>query len=336
MNCGEGPRPDIRVGVIGTGFWGMNLCRNFAALGALAAVYDANPAVRGALPERFPGTRCHTSLGAVVGDATLDAVAIATPAATHEDIAMQALASGKHVFVEKPMCLDVDAAARLISEAERRNLRLMVGHLLLYHPAFEALHAAVRGGAVGELRYIYSNRLSLGRIRREENSLWSFAPHDVSMILQLVGAMPVSVVTNGEAYLSDGVADTTLSHLMFSAKLQAHIFVSWLHPFKDHRLVVVGGSGMAVFNDSANGAEKLLLYRHKAEWQGDVPVVSRADAEPIPYDYTEPLRLECQHFIAAIAQGTAPRSDGAEGQRVLRVLDACARSLRSGRAVAVT
>ena len=209
----------------------------------------------------------------------------------------------------------------------------MVGHLLLYHPAFVALKSCVAAGRLGRLRYIYSTRLSLGKIRREENALWSFAPHDISMILQLVGGLPERVVATGGQYLHAGVADTTLSHLAFAGDVQAHIFVSWIHPYKDQRLVVVGEKAMAVFNDVSPGAEKLLLYPHEARWDGTVPVVAKAEAEPIPYETVEPLRREVETFLAAVAGGPKPPSDAREGIAVLRVLDACQRALVSGQPV---
>jgi UDP-2-acetamido-3-amino-2,3-dideoxy-glucuronate N-acetyltransferase len=210
---------------------------------------------------------------------------------------------------------------------------LMVGHLLLYHPAFVALRALVHAGRIGALRYVYSNRVSLGRLRREENALWSFAPHDFSMILALAGAMPDRVSANGGSYLAHGVADTTLSHMHFPGGVQAHVFVSWLHPYKDQRLVVVGADGMAVFNDVADGADKLLLYPHRAQWDGDVPVVEKVAAEPIAYAPDEPLGRECAHFLDCCATGARPLSDAAEGLRVLAVLDACQRSLVQGRPI---
>jgi len=207
---------------------------------------------------------------------------------------------------------------------------LMVGHLLLYHPAFQTLLARVRAGDLGELRYLYSNRLSLGKIRREENALWSFAPHDISMILQIAGAMPEEVVATGGQYLHPGIADTTLSHLRFPGNVQAHVYVSWLHPFKDQRLVVIGDKAMLVFDDVMPAPDKLLLYRHGLGWDGDLPVVSKAEAEPIAFEAIEPLRNECRTFLDAVAGGLAPISDAEEGIRVLRVLDACQRAIVAG------
>lgn len=320
-----------RIAVIGLGQWGANLVRNVAALGALAGLYDAAPATRAKFASTHPNARNFAAPAAVFADPAIEAVMIASPAATHGALVAAALAANKHVFVEKPLCLDVAEAKALAAEAARRGRVLMVGHLLHYHPAFTALQAAVRAGSLGKLRYIYSHRLSLGRIRREENALWSFAPHDISMILALIGALPVRVSAEGAYFLSQGVADTTLSHLTFPAGEQAHIFVSWLHPYKDQRLVVVGDKAMAVFDDVASGSGKLLMYRHRAGWSGDIPVVAKAEAEPIAFDAAEPLQRECEAFLAAVGGGPAPPSDAEEGIRVLTVLDACQRALE-GRA----
>ena len=324
----------IRVGVAGLGHWGPNLARNFHALGALAAVCDAREEARQAVTARLAGVSAFADFDALLS-AGIDAVVIATPAATHGALVARALAAGKHVFVEKPLCLDLDEAKALGAEATRRNLTLMVGHLLLYHPAFNALEALVADGRLGRLRYIYSNRLSLGKIRREENALWSFAPHDVSMILALAGRAPVRAMTSGGSYLLPTVADTTLSHLDFADGMRAHVFVSWLHPYKDHRLVVVGSEGMASFHDSAQDRDKLLFYPHAVGWKDDLPTVERAAAEPIAFDGEEPLARECRHFLDCVARRAHPRSDAAESLRVLATLDACQRSLVQGHPVAV-
>lgn len=320
----------VRIGVIGLGHWGPNLLRNYHALGALAALCDTDPATLASLAAAYPEAAAHDRIDGILADPAVDAVAIASPAATHGALVRRALEAGKHVFVEKPLCLDLADAAALERMAERAGLVLMVGHLLLYHPAFRALQALVAQGGLGTLRYVYSNRASLGKIRREENSLWSFAPHDISMILALTGCEPEEIAANGSTHLTPGVADTTLTYMRFPTGVDAHIFVSWLHPYKDHRLVVVGADAMAVFDDVATGAEKLLLYRHQVGWDGGIPVVDKAEAEPIPYEQGEPLRAECEAFLAAVRGEAAPPSDAAEGIRVLRVLDACQRALADG------
>jgi UDP-2-acetamido-3-amino-2,3-dideoxy-glucuronate N-acetyltransferase len=321
------------VAVIGAGYWGKNLVRNFDAIGRLAAICELDEAQRTAIQQEYPKTRTDSSLDDILCDTTIDAVAIATPAATHGDVVSRALNAGKHVFVEKPLCLDLAEASALKDQAQASKLTLMVGHLLLYHPAFISLQAAVAEGHVGQLRYIYSNRASLGKIRKEENALWSFAPHDISMLLALTGQFPNKVVSSGGTYLHPKVSDTSLTHLSFQHGLQGHIFVSWLHPFKDHRMVVIGSKGMAVFNDVEQGDEKLMLYRHQVGWDGDLPTVDRAEGEPIAYDKAEPLRLECEHFVDCVEQQSQPRSNATEAINVLRVLDACQTSLTSGEAV---
>lgn len=324
------------VWVIGAGYWGRNLVRNFAELGALTGVTDPSAAARDWVAATYPGIPVSESPDAVFAKGLgqdVGAVVIATPVATHGSLVGRALAAGLHVFVEKPLCLDVAEAERLRDQARARGRVLMVGHLLQYHPAFQSLRQRIEAGALGALRYIYSNRASLGKIRREENAMWSFAPHDISMILALARAMPDRVVANGGSYLSRDVADTTLTHLTFADGLQAHIFVSWLHPYKEQRLVVVGTAGMLVFDDVAPGAGKLRLYPHRAGWEGDVPLIAKAEPEPIAYGTGEPLRAECEAFLKAVADGTPPPSDADEGIRVLKVLEAGQESLVSGRPV---
>lgn len=325
----------VRIGVVGLGHWGPNLARNFAAQGALAALVDSQADVLARISAQYPDARAFPDLDSLLASKEVNAVAIATPAETHGALVAKALAAGKHVFVEKPLCVDLTEGRVLGANAARRGLILMVGHLLLYHPAFLALKALVESGRLGTTHYIYSNRLSLGKIRREKSALWEFAPHDVSMILSLMSRMPDRVMTNGGSYLLPDIADTTLSHLSFPGGAQAHVFVSWLHPYKDHRLVVVGSKGMATFHDSESAERRLLFYPHAVGWNGDLPTVTKATAEPVPYGAEEPLALECHHFLECIAERRRPRSDAAEGLRVLGVLDACQRSLAAGRPVAL-
>ena len=319
-----------RIAVIGTGYWGRNHVRNFHTLGALRAVCDNNAAAVAAVAKEYPGVASTTDARRLLESKDIDGIVIATPAATHGELAAAAIAAGKHVLVEKPLCLDVAEAVRLRDAARRAGVTLMVGHVLLYHPAYRQVRAMAKAGALGPLRYIYSNRLSLGKIRREENALWSFAPHDISMILGLTGAMPDSVGATGGHYLTQGIADTTLSHLSFGDSLQAHVFVSWLHPYKDHRLVVVGTDAMVVFDDTQPHARKVLRYKHDVRWQDDIPVVSKAEAEPIAVEADEPLAMECKTFLGCIRGDAAAESDADEAIRVLRVLDACQRAMSTG------
>jgi predicted dehydrogenase/acetyltransferase-like isoleucine patch superfamily enzyme len=310
--------PSVRVAVIGCGYWGKNLVRNFADLGALAAICDPDQAAAGALAERY-GVPV-SDFDAVLRDPAIAGVAIAAPAVQHAELGRRAIEAGKHVFVEKPLSLTVPEAQQLCDLAEKHDRRLMVGHLLQYHPAFIALRDMVRDGTLGRLQYVYSNRLNLGKVRREEDILWSFAPHDLSMILSLIGDEPHEVTATGGAYLHKTIADVTTTHMAFPGGERAHVFVSWLHPFKEQKLVVIGDHAMAVFDDGQPWAEKLLIYPHRIEWRETMPVPMRADAMPVKLAEGEPLRLECQHFLDCAATGTPPRTDGREGLRVLRVL----------------
>ena len=319
-----------KIAVIGAGYWGKNIIRNINALGSLAGICDSDADALARFGADHPGAQTYPTPDAVFADAAIDGVAISTPAATHGALVEQALKAGKDVFVEKPLCLDLDQARQLDALAQETDRVLMIGHLLLYHPAFRAVQESVARGDIGQLRYIYSNRASLGKIRREENALWSFAPHDISMMLALTGRVPNSVVCNGEAWLNPNVADLTLSHFEFGEQLQGHIFVSWMHPFKDHRLVVVGDTGMIVFNDTLQGDQKVLRYPHKLAWDGGLPLMEKADAHPVPYPADEPLAEEMKHFLECCETRARPRTDAAEATAVLSVLDMCQRSLSSG------
>ena len=236
------------VAVIGCGYWGRNLVRVFQEIGALAAVCDADANLAAQFADQYSVPAL--SLGDLLADDAIQAVAIAAPAAAHADLAGQALHAGKHVFVEKPIALRATDAEELIAVAAQGDRVLMVGHLLQYHPAFLALRELIGNGRLGRLQYIYSNRLNLGKIRREENVFWSFAPHDISMILALTGEMPSAVTAKGASYLHEVIADVTNTYMSFPSGVNAHIFVSWLHPCKDQKLVVVGSEGMAVFDDT--------------------------------------------------------------------------------------
>ena len=309
---------NVHVAVIGCGGWGRNLVRNFSELGALKAIVDANAETAEALARKH-GSRVR-DLDSVLADPGIDAVVIAAPAVLHYELANRALSAGKHCFVEKPLALELTQARELCALAERLDRRLMVGHLLQYHPVFLELKRLVRDGKLGRLQYIYSNRLNLGKIRREEDIMWSFAPHDISMILSLVGAEPESVETIGSYHLHKTISDVTTMHLAFPGGESAHVFVSWLHPFKEQKLVLVGSDAMAVFDDGEPWGRKLLLYPHKVAWKDHVPVSQRAEAVVVSVIEAEPLKQECLHFLECVRTGTTPRTDGREGMRVLAVL----------------
>jgi UDP-2-acetamido-3-amino-2,3-dideoxy-glucuronate N-acetyltransferase len=315
------------VAVVGAGYWGKNLVRNFSELGALKAICDENPASFKQMQQLYPTCDFIYLFKDVLARKDIPAIVIATPAETHFELAQEALLAGKHVFVEKPLTLSEKDAEELISLARKNKLILMVGHLLQYHPAFIMLKELAVRGDLGRINYIYSHRLNLGKIRREENILWSFAPHDISMILALAGEEPESVLATGGNYLHKKIADVTTTHLEFSSGLKAHIFVSWLHPFKEQKLVVVGDQKMAVFDDTLPWEEKLLIYPHHVKWENNVPVPTRGIPEKISIPYAEPLKLECEHFLDCLNNRTTALTNGEEGLRVLKVLNASERSL---------
>jgi UDP-2-acetamido-3-amino-2,3-dideoxy-glucuronate N-acetyltransferase len=316
------------VAVVGVGYWGKNLVRNFHDLGALGALCDAEESVEASYKQKYADVKFYREFSAVLSDPSITALALATPAVTHYELAKTALETGKDVLVEKPLAIDVKHGEELVRLADAKGRILMVGHILQYHPAILKLRQLIRNGALGKINYLYSNRLNIGKIRTEENILWSFAPHDISVMLSLLNEMPTRVSCQGGAWLNHHVADVTLSHFDFPSGVQAHIFVSWLHPVKEQRLVVVGSEKMAVFDDTAE--HKLVLYPHKVEWRNRVPTAVKADGENVSLEDREPLRAECQHFLDCVEARTAPVSNGAEGLRVLRVLDACQRALADG------
>jgi len=294
------------IAVVGSGYWGKNLKQDYPDIEVCCAYND------------------------VLSRANIQGVVIATPAETHYNLAREALLAGKHVYVEKPLVLEEAEAEELIDLAQKRSRILMVGHLLQYHPVFVKLKEMTANGELGRINYIYSHRLNLGKIRREENILWSFAPHDISMILALAGEEPERVFATGGNYLHQRIADVTTTHMEFSSGLRAHIFVSWLHPFKEQKLVVVGDRKMAVFDDTQPWKDKLLLFPHVIEWKNNAPVPTKAEPERPDIPEAEPLRLECENFLQSILSGLPPITDGHEGLRVLRILKASQRSLDIG------
>lgn len=328
-------KPDQKnICVVGMGYWGKNLVRDFSKLGALAAVCDSRPEVEALCREKYPEATYCASYEEVLADASIDAVVLSTPAVTHFDLARRAMLAEKDVYVEKPMAVTARDGEELVRIAQEQKRILMVGHILRFHPAVVKLGELVAGGELGKMQYLYSNRLNIGKIRTEENILWSFAPHDISIMLSLLGEMPERVWCEGGNYLNQAVSDVTLSHFEFPSGVRAHIFVSWLHPFKEQRLVVVGSEKMAVFDDAAEN--KLVLYPHRVEWKNRVPTAVKAEGEAVPMDAAQPLYLECAHFLECIRERKTPLTDGEEGLRVLRVLEACQISLtrKEGDAVA--
>jgi UDP-2-acetamido-3-amino-2,3-dideoxy-glucuronate N-acetyltransferase len=316
------------IAVIGNGYWGKNLVRNFHALGVLKYVCDPRSAALQEAHDQFGVDTC-SSLKDFINDPDIRGVAIAAPAIQHYQLAKECLLAGKDVYVEKPLSLRVDEGQELVEIAERRQRVLMVGHILQYHPAILKLKELIDTGELGRIQYIYSSRLNWGKLRSEENILWSFAPHDISAILYLLDEVPTSVTASGGSYINPQVYDTTLTACEFKSGVKAHIFVSWLHPFKEQRLVIVGTQKMAVFDD-VEKERKLVIYSHSIDWLNRLPIAHKGEGQTIALPAEEPLRKECEHFIESIVTRRTPRTDGKNGLKVLEVLDACERSLRAG------
>jgi predicted dehydrogenase len=327
----------LGIGIVGCGYWGPNLIRSFDRLpeAQVVALCDADPGRLERLCPQYPAARGYTDFGAFLAHPGLDAVALATTAPTHFPLAKRSLEAGKPTFVEKPLTLSSSDARRLVTLAEGRGVPLMVGHLLEYHPAVEYLKQLAEQGGLGELRYLYSQRLNLGQVRREENALWSLAPHDIAVANFLLGAPPVSVAAVGQAYLTEGVADVAFLTLFYPNGRMAHVHVSWLDPHKTRKLTLVGSRKMAVFDDM-EASEKVRLYDKGV----DRPPEGTADAEIalklrfgdilIPrIELEEPLARECRHFVQCVRGGRPPRSDGRDGLQVVAALEAAQRSLEA-------
>jgi len=319
----------VPVALVGCGHWGKNLARNLHQMGHLAWVCDADAAALGRAGEACPSARTTRDLSEVLADPDVKAVALASPAAQHYAMAKAAFEAGKDVFVEKPLALKVPEAEELVDRARRDGRILMVGHILEYHPAIRQLKALVDQGELGEIHYLYSNRANLGKIRQEENILWSFAPHDISVMLLLTGTLPETVSTAGQSYLQHEIADVTVTSLAFPGKTRGHVFVSWLHPFKEQKLVVIGSRKMAVFDDVVKEG-KLKIFDKGVEWKAGLPVIRQTSESTLFFPDNEPLREELSHFVECVVSRRAPLTDGDNGLRVLRVLDACQRSLDAG------
>ena len=316
-----------QIALVGCGYWGKNLCRNFHTLGALSSVVDATESGQATAHSLAPNAILSDNFDDILGDDQIQGIALATPAESHANLSIQAMRAGKDVFVEKPMALSTRDAEAMKKVALETDRILMVGHLLEYHPAILKLRELIDSGELGKINYIYSNRLNFGKVRTEENALWSFAPHDVAVILRLLEQSPIQVSASGGAYLTKGTADVTVSNLKFSDDSRAHIFVSWLHPYKEQRLVVVGDRKMAIFNDVNPFGEKLCIYPQSVEFDGTLPILKKEDAEFIEHTNTEPLREECAHFLECMKSRNRPLTNAQSGIEVLKVLHACQSSI---------
>lgn len=319
-----------KVAVIGCGHWGKNLVRNFADLGALVAISDSNSKLAAQFSTQFnlPALDFETIL-----EGDCDGVVIAAPAPLHASLSQKAFLDGKHVYVEKPLAMTLDEADAMIEAAVRAERHLMVGHLLQYHPVFARLRDMVRQGDLGTLQYVYSNRLSLGKVRSEEDVVWSFAPHDISMILSLAGQDVKTVNCEASDILQSGISDTANIHITFENGLKGHVFCSWLHPYKEQKLVVIGDKGMAVFDDTQDWDQKLAIYDHAMDMDETPPVPQKSEVRYAKVPQGEPLRAECQYFLDLLDGQADPLTDGAEGRRVLQVLAAASSSIESGKTI---
>ena len=321
----------VSVGVAGLGYWGPNLARNFAALPGceLTWLCDASGPVRDSVAARIPGVPITPQLDDLLADPALDAVVLATPVPTHADLAVRVLEAGKHCFVEKPLALSVADAERAVGAAEAAGRVLMVGHLLEYHPAVSTLKGIVESGELGDIHYVYSNRLNLGKLRADENALWSLGAHDVSVMLHLLDEEPTSVEARGESYMREGIEDVVFCYLRFPSGRAAHLHLSWLDPHKERRLTVVGSKRMATFDDM-DLERKVTVYDkgfdENVSSYGEY-ITRSGDIYSPRIPSREPLRLECEHFVECLRTGTPPRSDGHSGLRVVRVLESLQNSL---------
>jgi predicted dehydrogenase len=325
----------VRLAVIGAGYWGPNLIRNFYGINreSIRFVCDQDTTALGKLRSSLPGVEFVSDHNLVLNSSEVDAVVIATQPASHFALSKEALEKGKHVFVEKPLALHANEAEELLSLSRSKNRVLMVGHLLRYHPAVKLLKDYVEKGELGEIFYIYSTRVNLGKVRHDENALWSFAPHDIAVIIYLMGCKPISVSAVGQSYLRTGVEDVVFLTVLFEGNRMAHIHVSWLDPHKIRKLTVVGNKKMAVFDDM-EASEKIRIYDKGVDYSPGVKsyteaVSLRVGDILIPrVQMKEPLRIECEHFIECVEHGKRPLTDAEEGVVVVRVLEGAQESMR--------
>lgn len=316
------------IALIGAGNWGKNHLKNLHRLEALHSVLELNDDIVEARKKDFPDVNYVKKDSDILDNPDIQGVVIAAPAVLHFELTKKYLLAGKDVLVEKPLALTAEEGRELVEISRKENRVLMVGHILQYHSAVIKLKELIDNGELGELRYIYSNRLNIGKLRAEENVLWSFAPHDISLILMLLnGEEPVTVDAHGGAYIKPGIYDTTLTTLEFKNGVKGHIFVNWLHPFKEQKLVVVGSEKMVVFDDVSD--QKLLVYPHTIDFiDGEIPVARKAESYPVDFEQKEPLREELLHFIHCIEKRTTPKTDGVEGLNVLNILERAEKKMK--------
>lgn len=328
----------INIAVVGLGYWGPNLARNFDKLADsnLYACCDLGNGNLDVAKDSYPKIKYSEDFNEIIDDPKVNAVVIATPAKTHYELVKKALLKDKHVYVEKPFTLNVAEAEELVELVKKKDKKLMVGHLLEYHPAVEKLKELIDNGELGNIYYLYSQRVNLGKIRQDENALWSFAPHDISVILYLLGTEPVNVSVRGNGYLQDKIEDVVFVSLYFPNRVIAQLHLSWLDPHKIRKLTIVGSEKMVVFDDMES-EEKIRIY-DKGVTKNNKYFVSYDEFLTLKFGdiliphitMSEPLKRECQHFLNCIKENKTPRSDGKDGLRVVKVLDAAQKSLDRG------
>lgn len=319
------------IAVVGCGYWGKNLVRNFSELEVLSSICDPDTEIANKYASQYNVK--NSSFIEIINDVNIKGVVLAVPAPLHASMAIEAMNKGKHVFVEKPLAMNVTEAELMITTAKKNGVKLMVGHLLQYHPIFKTIRKIVNADEIGELNYIYSNRLSFGKIRTKEDIIWSFAPHDISMILSLAGQDPEFIITKSTSIIQKNIADTATIHMEFKSGLKSHISVSWLHPYKEHKLVVSGKSAMLVFDDTKPWNEKLALYPYEVVSSKGIINLKKSDVKYLEVPEEEPLKNECQDFIDVVEKNIKPMTDGDEGLRVVKVLSAASKSKTTNEAV---
>ena len=321
------------IAVVGCGHWGKNLIRNFYELGVLASICDPNIEIAEQYSKQY-SVQNHL-FSEIINDSNIEGVVLAVPAKHHAAMAIDAMKKGKHVFVEKPLAMNEAEATLMIKTAKEKKVQLMVGHLLQYHPVFKKVKEIVQSGEIGEINYIYSNRLSFGKVRAEEDVIWSFAPHDISMILSLANQEPEFITAHSTSILQNDIADTATIHITFKSGLKSHISVSWLHPYKEQKLVVIGKTAMLVFDDTKPWNEKLSIQKYQVEINQGSPSLKNDNLEFIKVIEDEPLKNECQHFVDVVENNIRPLTNEYEGLKVLKVLTAATQSQKNNKNIKI-
>jgi UDP-2-acetamido-3-amino-2,3-dideoxy-glucuronate N-acetyltransferase len=324
----EAPARWPRVAVVGCGYWGKNLVRNFAELGALGGLVDSSEERTAELIAKHGGRAM--SFEEALASEEIGALAIATPGPSHHQLALAALEAGKPVYVEKPLTLSAKHAEELVARADAWGLTLMVGHILRHHPGFAHFEKMALEGVFGRVRHVTSTRLALGKILHDEDALWALAPHDLSMVTGVLGQNPTHVRCVGDSFLRPGIVDMARIHLTYPDNVSAEVRVSWLSPFKEQKFTIVGEAAFGVFDDTLPWDQKIGVRRAALDWHNPAPFPDQGVLEHVPLPPGEPLKAECRNFLDAVATGVPPRTDGREGLAVIRLLERARASMAEG------